>query len=276
MNGSTQLHECTSFTIESREGLQIRGRLDVPLKPRNLVILVHGFKGFSEWGFFPWLAQELVRTNHAVCRFNFSRNGTGESLDEFDRLDLFENDTYSHQLDDLDTVVEYLSRRSLVAGLPVALLGHSRGGAISLLGAESVPDLAAVVTWGAISDLRRWDEATISSWRERGYMEFPNARTGQMMRVSSAILDDLDANAERLDVAAAAAALTVPLLIVHGSADESVPVSEASRIAAAARDSSLMIVHEASHTFGAIHPLIHLPDDLRIATRVSSSFINAS
>lgn len=267
--------ESTRFAVLSREGLPIRGVLERPARCRSLVVLSHGFKGFSEWGFFPWLAHELVERGHAVCRFNFSRNGVGESLEEFERLDLFADDTYSRQLSDLECVVEHLASMPETADLPVILFGHSRGGAIAILGASRVRSCAAVVTWSAISNLRRWDEATIRAWRSRGYMEFPNARTGQLMRVSSAILDDLDTNRARLEVRAAAESLGVPILVVHGSGDETVPVDEARIIASAAPDSSLMILHDASHTFGAIHPLVHLPDDLRIAARVTGSFITS-
>ena len=49
------------FTIDSREGLPIRGDLDAPDEARALVVIVHGFKGFKDWGFFPWLADHLRR-----------------------------------------------------------------------------------------------------------------------------------------------------------------------------------------------------------------------
>lgn len=261
------------FTIASAEGLPIRGVIERPTKYRDLVILIHGFKGFREWGFFPWLAHELVSAGHAVCRFDFSRNGVGAAGDEFDELDLFRGDTYSTELSDLERVVEHCWHSSGAAGLPVALLGHSRGGAIALLGAASVPRLRSVITWSAISNLRRWDEETIAQWRERGIMEFPNARTGQLMEVSTSILDDLDRNKDRLDVLSAVKEIPVPLLVVHGGADETVPVHEAGLISRAARNASLLVVDGASHTFGAIHPLVHIPRDLQMAAKVSAAFL---
>jgi len=81
------------FTIDSDEGLPIRGNLDAPPNPRALAVVVHGFKGYKDWGFFPWVAETLCDHHLAVCRFNMSRSGVGESLDAFDRLDLFRDDT---------------------------------------------------------------------------------------------------------------------------------------------------------------------------------------
>lgn len=263
----------SEFTIPSEEGLPIRGNLESGDRPRALVVLVHGFKGFKDWGFFPWTAQRLARHRLAVCRFNMSRSGIGEDDETFDRLDLFEHDTYSTQLRDLARVVRHAQQH--FPGLPTFLLGHSRGGGIALLGAQDVENLCGVVIWSPISRADRWDAATRRTWRERGFMEVENARTKQIMRMSPRILDDFDANAERLDIAAAASRLRVPLLVVHGGRDESVSVDEGRLLAAKAADSSLLVIPRASHTYNAIHPLIHVPFELVAAAEVSAHFVTA-
>src|SRR5712672_2386533 len=95
------------FTILSDEGLPISGDLDAPPEAKALVVIVHGFKGFKDWGFFPWLAETLCNHRFAVCRFNMSRSGIDENPETFDRLDLFADDTYSGQIADLQKVVRY-------------------------------------------------------------------------------------------------------------------------------------------------------------------------
>jgi hypothetical protein len=62
---------------------------------------------------------------------------------------------------------------------------------------------------------------------------------------------------------------------VHGAKDESVPVSEGRAIAAAAPQPSLLVIERASHTFNAIHPLVHVPFELLLAAEVSAHFISA-
>lgn len=263
----------TQFTLRSAEGLPIRGELDAAEAPRALVVVVHGFKGFKDWGFFPWTAQRLLQHRLAVCRFNMSRSGIGDDPETFDRLDLFEHDTYSTQLHDLEAVVRHAQER--FPGLPTFLFGHSRGGGIALLGAQGVPSLAGVVVWAPISRVDRWDEETKRTWRERGVMEVENARTKQVMRMSPLMLDDYEANAGRLNILDAAARLTVPLLVVHGGRDESVSVEEGHVVAAAARDSSIVVLDRASHTFNAIHPLVHVPFELLTAAELTAHFVNA-
>jgi uncharacterized protein len=261
------------FTIRSREGLPIRGDLDAPAEPRALVVLIHGFKGFKDWGFFPWLAERLCDEGFAVCRFNMSRSGIGENPVTFERLDLFAGDTYSGQLADLRDVVAHA--QSAFPDLPTFLLGHSRGGGIALLGARDVPRLAGVVTWSAIARTDRWTDEMKQRWRADGFREEMNARTKQMMRMSVAILEDVETQRERLDILAAARELEVPLLVIHGARDESVPVGEGQEIAAQGADVSLMVIGAASHTYNAIHPLIHVPFELSLAAEIACRFIGA-
>jgi pimeloyl-ACP methyl ester carboxylesterase len=260
------------FTISSAEGLPIRGNLDVPQHPRALVVVAHGFKGFKDWGFFPWLGEALYREKFAVCRFNMSRSGIGENPEAFDRLDLFADDTYSTQVGDLLAVIRHVHEQ---IRLPVFLLGHSRGGAVALLGAREVPLLRGVVTWSAIARVDRWDSATKANWRREGTMDFVNSRTQQHMLVSPRILDDYEANRERLDILAAAGSLDVPLLVIHGARDESVPVAESGEIATQHPDSAHIIIARASHTYNAIHPLVTVPKELTLATIVTCRFVAA-
>jgi pimeloyl-ACP methyl ester carboxylesterase len=257
------------FTLTSDEGLPIRGNLDVPQHPRALIVIVHGFKGFKEWGFFPWLAEYLCNERFAVCRFNMSRSGIGENPEAFDRLDLFADDTYSIQLADLRKVVNHVHDH---LQLPIFLLGHSRGGGIALLGAAGVPLLRGVVTWSAIAHTDHWDAATKAKWRHDGGLDVINQRTNQNMRLSTRILDDYEQNRDRLDILAATRRLDVPLLVIHGARDESVHVSHSTEIDAQHVDSSLLIIENAGHTFNAIHPLVHVPKELTLVAAVTCRF----
>ena len=263
----------SSFTITSTEGLPIRGDLDVPSKPRALAVVIHGFKGFKDWGFFPWMAERLCNHGLAVCRFNMSRSGIGEDLETFDRLDLFADDTYSTQLADVQRVVRFAQRKCVK--LPTFLVGHSRGGGVAILAANDVPHLEGVVTWSAISTVERWDEATKRIWRKNGYYDIENTRTKQMMRMSTAILDDYEANRERFDILAAAERLQVPLLVIHGADDESVPVAESAVIARAPPMPRVPSSRTPATRMNAIHPLVDVPFALSMAAELTAHFVVA-
>jgi pimeloyl-ACP methyl ester carboxylesterase len=259
------------FTILSDEGLPIRGDLEIPPGAKALVVIVHGFKGFKEWGFFPWLGETLCDHRFAVCRFNMSRSGIAENAETFERLDLFAEDTYSGQIADLHKVVRYCQQR---IDAPTFLVGHSRGGGVSLLAAEGVENLCGIVTWSAISHTDRWDDATKSLWRRVGYLEVENTRTKQMMRMSPRMLDDIEAHRDRLDILKSVTQIEPPILIIHGARDESVPVEESAEIESYARDASRVIIANAGHTYNAIHPLVHVTRELSMAAALTVRFVS--
>ena len=258
------------FTLTSDEGLPIRGNLTVPADAEALVILIHGFKGFKDWGFFPWLTNALVEQQIAVCRFNMSRSGIGEDLETFDRLDLFADDTYTTQLADLRVVIGHAQSR---VALPTFLLGHSRGGGVALLGAAEAQNLHGVITWNAIAHTDRWDDATKATWRRQGYFDVENARTKQMMRMSTRALDDLATN--DYDILRAASRLDVPLLAIHGGRDETIPGAESIELAKSAREAVRLMISTASHTLNAVHPLVSVPRELALAAAVTARFVAA-
>src|SRR6185295_20132048 len=105
--------------------------------------------------------------------------------------------------------------------------GHSRGGGVSVLATAGDPGIAALVTWASIGSTNRWTPEVIENWRARGKMDVVNARTGDVLPLSTDILDEVQGDQSgRLDIRAAAARIKAPWLIVHGDADEAVSVAD--------------------------------------------------
>ncbi len=250
------------FELQNSSGTPIRGDICSPETRRGdvAIIICHGFKGFKDWGYFPYVCEQLAsRTSFPVISFNFSGGGIGADLQNFTELHLFEANTFTQELDDLGLVIE----AALAGDLPnlhgvtrFGLLGHSRGGGIAVLKAAADARVDCLVTWAATADFNRWSEETRAEWRQKGSIEILNTRTKQRMPLGVALLEDTEKNAERLDIEGAAARLTIPFLIIHGSSDESVRLSEGERLAAAAPAAlaRLEVVESAGHTFGAVHP----------------------
>ena len=225
--------------------------------PRTAVIVAHGFKGFKDWGFFPHLCECLARDGQLVVSFNFSLNGTGPNLVDFTDLDAFGRNTLSREQDDLHWMLDRTLAGEWSGGrapAAVGLLGHSRGGGGSILTAAKHLGVSALVTWAAVSTFQRWGEEHVEDWTTGGVTYIANARTGQRMPLYRALWDDLRENAAGLDVMAAAAAVRVPWLVVHGDEDATVPVEEARRLARAGRSARLKVITGSGHTFEAVHP----------------------
>lgn len=250
-----------------------------PVAP--LVIFTHGFKGFKDWGFVPPLAEYLSGRGFFVVTFNFSHNGIGSSPAVFERLDLFERNTFSRETSELTQIVNAVreGRLGIARQAPLGVIGHSRGGAITLLTAATLPEVKAVVTWSSVSHLYRYSEKQVELWRSQGFLEVVNQRTQQVMRLGLGLLEDIAQHRDNtLSVEQAVARLDKPLLIIHGEQDEGVPVSEARELHSWSDQSSseLLIVPQTGHTFGAVHPWTgSTPEFTQVLERTGDFFANS-
>ncbi len=162
----------TRFTRVRGSGDVIRGdvRLAEGPPPRSAVLVVHGFKGFKDWGFFPHACARIAADGHAVVSFNLSHNGIGPDLETFSELELFAQNTLSLELDEVLWMLDQLLDEDLVPRPleRVGVLGHSRGGGQAILAAGEDSRVDALVTWAAVADFDRWTEDAKARWRPTG------------------------------------------------------------------------------------------------------------
>jgi dienelactone hydrolase len=238
--------------------------------PRPAVVVMHGFKGFKDWGMFPGLAEQLARAGMSAVSFNVSGSGVDDA-GEFTLADRFGRNTYTAELDDLHRTIVSLGEGTpldLPPPTSIGLLGHSRGGGMAVLEAGRNRDIRALVTWAAIGSVDRWSDNAKAGWRKRGYVNIQNTRTGQIIPLKTDILDDIQRNAgAALDIRASAALVQVPWLIIHGEADESVPADDARALyQASGGRAELLTLPDAGHTFGATHPMTQVSSPLEQVT----------
>lgn len=255
--------ESHPFALETATTKTLYGIVERPDEPgpRPTVVICHGFKGFQEWGFFPYLSSLLALRGFTAVRFNFHGGGMRPGDELVTDTEAFRTATLSGDLEDVlavlgavgDTVAQGAVDRDRLG-----LFGHSRGGGGALLAAahDAARDrLSALVTWSAVATFNRLDSEQNQAWRETGSVAVVNARTGQELEIGAVVLEDLEAHAAELDLVAAASRRSAPWLIVHGSKDETVPVAEAKKLSrAAAEPHELAVIAGADHTYGAVHP----------------------
>lgn len=223
------------------------------------IIFVHGFKGFKDWGFGPYLARFFADRGYFVLTFNFSHNGTGESLTDFTEPEKFAANTYSREVNELSSLIDAYRNQVFgnIKSSEIGLIGHSRGGAIAILTAAFRREVKAAALWASISRLDRYSERQKKEWRRKGFMEVKNQRTGQVMKLNESLLDDIENNRSGiLNIENAVKSFSRPLLIAHGEQDLAVPKSEAEELYSWSDKSKTeyFSLHATGHTFDIKHP----------------------
>lgn len=266
------------FSMESFDGRRLWCDLDLPADPQGpLVVMAHGFMGFKDWGFFPYVASAFAASGFPVLRFNFSGSGMKEATDGlFTDLQGFQEDTITRQVEDLHAVVD-AAKKGRVPGLGpcdrVMLWGHSRGGGVALLSAVGDVTVKAVAAWAPISRVARYKMEVTEDWRRKGYRAFKNGRTGQELRSSVAFLEDLEKWRGLGDIPSEAFRLKVPILLVHGQEDVSVKPEESESLARILPTARLAVVSGADHSFSSQHPFDQPSEALDKALKITQEFL---
>ena len=223
-----------------------------PGEVRPVAVILHGFKGFKDWGFFPRVAERLATAGFTAVSFNFSGSGVAQG-DQFTEIDRWRHQKPSTDLEDVRIVVDHFAAQG---ARTFGLLGHSRGGALAILHAARDRRVNRLVTWAAVNHFLRFPEQDVARWRREGTMDVVNQRTGQVLPLDRDALDDVETNHDLLDVPAAAARLDVPWLIIHGDRDPAVDISIAHKLrqASGAPRTELLEVPGGDHVFGIRHP----------------------
>lgn len=248
--------------LANRRGIPFRADVRLPAERGShpVVIVCHGFKGFKDFAFFPYISRRLCEQGFAVVSMNFSGNGIGDDPERFTEMDRFAHNTFSQELDDLEAVLEGISGGILLGPAvhpqKIGIMGHSRGGCTALIKAAHDTRLQCLVTWASPAAVGAYSEAMLRQWKEQGRYNFVNARTKEDMFVNYSLIEDIQANRDQYSLDLAASRLEIPYLVVHGVNDESVSVEAARRLHGYAQPErvQLALIEGGTHTFGTRHP----------------------
>ncbi len=215
----------------SADGLRLSGWLLPAADARDALILCHGFKtGRREM--LP-LAMALRERGHQVLLFDF--RGHGKSEGRWSACGGLESR-------DLEGAVRFMKGRFGMEGLPIGVIGFSMGGAVAIMAAGRLPEIEAVVADSAFATL---DEAL-----KTGFCTFCHLPREPFSRFALWFGERLvGVRAEEVRPLDAVPDLSPrPLLIVHGTQDRIVPLSEAYLLyEAAGNPKELWVVARAGH-----------------------------
>jgi dipeptidyl aminopeptidase/acylaminoacyl peptidase len=145
-----------------------------------------------------------------------------------------ENDQGLRQPLDVLAAIDWLAGRPLVDRDRLALVGASMGGQVALLAAAHKPPIKAVASFYGPTDLARWREANPFI---RDYLDDLCGPEGLPVRSPILRVTQID----------------TPVLLVHGEADENVPVAQTLAMDEALRthgkEVETVIVQSGTHFF---------------------------
>jgi len=248
----------TPFTLKNKHDLELLGDTHVPSDtPKACVILLHGLKGYKDYGFIPILAHDLCDAGMVVHRFNSSTSGMTNEIETFARPDLFELDTWTRQVDDVVRMVQAVRDGELAGSeLPIYLIGHSRGGATVLLAGGrhgDELDLAGVITINAVDQCSRLASTTHAEMLKRGYIISASARTKQDLRINSTWLSEQLEDPDAHDVILQAKKIACPACVIHCDDDQAVDLSAGKAIAQACK-TDLNTLERGNHVLNMPNP----------------------
>ena len=228
--------------VFENRGEKILGVLHYPPKARALpaVLICHGFTGTKVEGhrLFVKLAQKLADRGIVALRFDF--RGSGDSEGDFSQM------TLEGEIEDAKVALDFLQSLPEVDTGRLAILGLSMGGAVSATLAGRDPRLSGCALWSAVADFSRTffsqaaDEVLASG---RDTMEF-----GANVVSREFLLQCEDAK-PHLELAKR----KLPLLIIHGAEDQTVPPSQAALYRDSAQGAGSPVeyhlIPDADHTY---------------------------
>lgn len=235
------------FSIPSENG-HLSGVLHLPNVQYTsnfpLIILLHGFVGskVGEHRLFVKAARHFTEQGYAVFRFDFG--GCGESDGDYSQV------TVSKQLNEVQTVLDFVSQLEQIDAKNIFLIGHSLGGAIASLTAAKDTRIKQLVLWSPVA--KPFEDITgitgkhaVTIAKENGLYDYHG------FYLSHEFFNDLKKH-QPLD---AIQNYRHSALIIHAEADEDIPKEHTHRYAEALKHRRVKnsvdtyFINKADHTF---------------------------
>jgi pimeloyl-ACP methyl ester carboxylesterase len=255
-----------SFDFTNKFGFLIKGCIRFKdnnnLKPA--VIFLHGFKSFKNWGFIPYTCEQLAERNYISISFDYSLNGILDEEKPWFDPELFSKQTISSHVTDFEDITNLIVSHSdfLKNSLDywngeIFTIGHSMGGAISVLGSQLSHKTDKIVLWASVSRLDRNTNRQKEIWKQQGFTDVKISITGQVLPLNYTYIIDKEENFTGKSIIECTRQIEAPVLILQAEHDLIVKKIEANELFSVINNnqkSKLIVIPKTGHTFGEKHP----------------------
>ena len=196
---------------------------------KEIVVIGHGVTGNKDRPFVIELANAIAKTGIHVLRFSFTGNGESDGH--------FSDSTITKEVEDLESVLK------AVCEYTITYAGHSMGGAVGVLRASRDSRISKLISLAGMVHTEAFAEREFGTEKpDAGYM------WGEKdCPLSKVYMDDMS---KIKTVVNAGSDIKVPWLLVHGSEDDVVPLSDSEDIKKASGSNvDLCVIDGADHVF---------------------------
>jgi len=227
------------------EGTDVHGMLRLPdeaARPCPCVLVAHGFTGSrnTDSRLLVWVSRALGHRGIGSLAIDF--RGSGESEGDFCDM------TPHTEITDARRALDRMETDPRVDGTRLGMVGASLGGMVAACVSGLDERVRAAVLWCAVGDSARFAEKV----PDRGEDPPETERDIGGLAVGA----EFYRMAVKIEIQATFAKRDCPVLIAHGTEDQTVPFDHAKRFEATARDQGrehrLLALEGAGHSFRSI------------------------
>lgn len=242
-----------TMSFQNRAGKMLSARLELPIdqNPHTYAIFAHCFTCSKNLKAVRYISTALADKGFAVLSFDFT--GLGDSEGEFSETN------FSGEVDDLVCAAHFLRANYAPAAM---IVGHSLGGAASILAAARLDEIKAVVTVGAPAEPKHVVHLLrggIDAIRSGGAAEIDIG--GRPFLIRKQFLEDIETH----NILAEMKAMHKAFLILHSPQDRTVGIENAAELYRAARHPKSFVSLD-----GADHLLSRKEDALYAGDMIAS------
>lgn len=248
-------------------------------KKKPVVVFLHGFKSYKDWGFIPQVCKEFATSGAIAFNFDFSQNGIVDSRKPKFDPEIFRKQTITKMMEDATIVVNYI--RTNMAEITedqfngnIHLVGHSLGGAVSILAASKYRlKVDRIILWNSIAKLDRNTERQKEQWVKNKSIEIKIEGCDQALPLDVSYLTDKEILGNDA-ILEAISKIKQNILIVQAKEDLTTKLKEAKLLKEHAKEKAkLFVIENSGHTFGIKNKFEHVTPSLAEAIERSIAFM---
>lgn len=229
--------------------------LDPAIIDHKVLIISNGFPSTKDSPTYIEVEKVVNKIGVATLRYDYS--GSGESEGKMGDFNVLKS------VDDLDSAVKFLIKRGF---RHIGLYGFSYGGIVSIVLASQNIKIDLLVL-----------KSPVCNYKEERELKNRGDHDKEWKRVGFIIREDRQGNSYRLpyryyeklvaiDGRKLASKITIPTLLIHGSADTDIPVIQSEKLAKVMPNVRFEIIKGADHHYSS-------PEDNKRQLKLTKEFI---